>query len=923
MSGTTDFLYNTATNLGTLYTATTDGVAQLNQLPAIKDTEVQAEQKPTPVGYVNSTNRPQLPQPGVSTPGGFNHALNLLNNFPEVVLGFMNAIPVPDGEDKFTDDMNELLKQLGQDKLSLLGNGDPKTGLAKLKYAILHPGAQFPKEISDLAQQIREKATDSAGYGASNFIITVSDAADSMVSRSYFEEAVRGAGLSPDELKQVLFAGSFPETAASLPPKLQNVLKTAEASALTQSSKNLGVPSDYQIPQNTDGMKEMLTEQFSDNVNKQLNELMNSGKISRPQYNELRTLFAMPGANTPHAAALMPLLQQVMTNAKGQLSKDYGMPASFDVPVNGSSYQAMLNGTYFNEFNKQLNNPTLNLTADQQAQLKEALTSKSAENALSPELKTILNTLKATTLAKVATTYGLPDTWQPDTNALAAAAIRTQDPDFKAAKEGLNQCIEALNTGKKILSDIVEAAPKNIDGSQAAVPPIAFLLKDYLKALSSVLSEMQEIQAEAAIASSNLASLLSKVQNDSKMAELWKKSKEIHHMMAEQKKMASLGPLKAIIQWIINLFLIFTPLGPLLLINALAQQVKQAKEGKGLDLAHMDMLGDLGKTCQDIGKAIGGPFGKFLGDMLQLALAILTFVAGGGAAILADTLIGSGSYLKLILTGLGIPPKIADYIAMALQIVIQIAAAIALAVFTGGASIGALVADLAVECGQFVGTILMKVAQVIDYIERVLSRVMNFIGLGSAAAKISARTTPKLLEAAIKNTKAFVVRVQGYAASLSTNNLANLSSLETQSQDAKAALDAATKGGDPAEIRTAQGAADVAQAAYDAALRPVEEAQKFTNRIVFDIQENVMNTLTIVQTSVMVNNNIIKIEVEKIKAIIAELEISVDAFIAIIKAVIQKLMAAVKSLGEDIAATVKLQQDLFTGMSQVVNSLFA
>lgn len=944
MSGTTDFLYNTATDLSTLYTATTDGIAQINQQPAIKDTSSTDGQEAIPKGYVSPSNRPQLTTPGPNNPAGFDHVQMLINNFPEMVLGYINAIPAPTGEDKFADKMEAMLEAIGEEKLSLFGGGDPKVGLARVKYAVLHEGAQFPKEIKELAQQIREKASESAGYSANEFLVAVGDTATPVIYRLNFEDKVRTAGLTETELKQVFFASDFPEAAASLTPKLQKILKEAEASALEQVSTELGLPSDYQIPRNTAVMKKMLGEELGKSVDDQLYGLLNSKAISRAEYNEMRTLLAMPGANTPHAEKLMPILQKLIEAAIGELKKDYGIPDGFPLSADGSDFQALLNGTYFAEFNKQLGNPSLNLTANQQAQLKEALISEKAADALSPELKTIFENLKATTLAKVSVTYGLPDTWQPDTNALSEAATRTQNPGFKFAQEGFNQCMEALNSGKKILKEMdVQSAIKETKVPSAPGGdggPFRILLKDYLKALSMILITMQEILAKQSVSDSTITSTMGIMQRDEKLGELQKRQKELDKIIAKQKKAATMGPLKALFEWVLAhiLILFLGPAGVAIVVYGI---MKNAERGGSFNVCKMDMIGDLAKAFIEIGKSLGGPGGKMFADFAK-AITMVAICVLCPDALMFDLMFGEAAFLKEILTGLQVPKKQAGYVAMAIQLTAMIVAMVVLCVFTGGASIMAGALKIAESCGQLALRILQTVEKIVSFIQKYLNEVFaaikNALGITPNVASNAAAKAPGLLQKAIDAVENFIAKAQNHIANIVPEKMEAANRL---GQVAKAAEEASQAAAENFEklgqvpgvsqrelnhaMQTAQAAennAKVAKEAYDAAMIPINAAENFAGLIVLYVQNTFEITLTTVQTGADIFKKSIEIQIIRIKADLESNRIIVEEFIKLIKKLIDKLMETITGMGEDIKETVNAHKKLFEGLSQVIAQLF-
>lgn len=932
MSGTTDFLYNTATDLSSLYTATTDGIAQLQQLPAIKDTTSADGQEIPPMGYAAPTNQPQIAAPGANNPAGFDHALMILTNFPEMVLGSMDSIPIPAGEDKFADDVEGQLNEMGENTLASFGNGDPKLGLARVKYAVFHPQSDFPKELNAVADSIREKASNSAGYGPNEILIAVGDTATPVIYQAHLEGSLRSAGLTDAELKQVLFANDFPEATATLPPKLQNILQEAQASALKETSGELGLPSDWKIPRNTEGMKEMLSKTLDSSVNTQLNKLYNSGGVTRSEYNELRTLLALPGAETPHAAKLSPILEKLVQSAKAEIEKDYGMPENFPLEADPSGHQALLNGTYFAEFTKQLGNTSLNLTSKEQALLKEALTSEKAANALPPELKTIFENIKTTALSKVAVTYGLPADWRPDMEALSTAASRTETVGFKAAQEGLNQAVEALNTGKKILKDLQQVG-------DPASQHTSVLLRDYLKALSVVLITMQEILSKQSVSDTKVVDTLSIIQRDEKIGELEKRQKQLDEVLAKQKKMASLGPLKALFQWLINILMVLLlgPLGVALLVNSVARNLK---ENNGhLNMGKMNMVADLAKTMQDLGKAVGGPFGKVLGGLATVAsLTILALLCP--MALFLDMTVGEATFLKEILKGFGIPKDKVNIIAMAVQMVYQILVAVVLAVFTGGSSMALATAKIAESCGEIALKALQVVKEVFKVIQKYLGKILDMISKvlpeSMQFGKVSTNT-PKILQTMMKSVEDYIAKAEKHIANLQPDKLSELTKFEKAAEEAakgekiaNLGKEAAKMGGNADEIaratKTATDAAKKAkdaQAALEAVQKPINEAADFSTNFVTTVQSTAQGSMAVVNTAVDIQNKILQAQILRIKADVESNRILVDEFIKIIKQLIDKLMETLKGISQDIKSTVEEHKKLFEGMSQVLSQLFA
>ncbi|MBA3237902.1 MAG: hypothetical protein H0T62_06070 [Parachlamydiaceae bacterium] len=888
------------------------------------------------VVYSTSTGRPILPMPGDSTPGGLDSASNMIKNFPDQILAFFDNFPTMT-EDTYPDDFDAEIAAVGEETLKKIGGGDAKKGALKVRFAALHPDAPgISKELAAVATSVREKTDAKAGHGPSETLIAVEDAAINALSEWHFQEAVESMGLSDSDKKALYFAHNVPGSATNLSPVLQAALKNAEAAATLKTQDLTGVPKEWLTDPDTAGYEAKLGSEFSAKVIGSLEKQLLDGKITKAQFNEMRTLLFIPDSETPNKATLLPMLKEFTAQVTQGMQKDYGFPTNYSPKPNAAGYNAILNGTFNTEFNRQIENS--NLTPEQQAILKAALLSSSAAEALPADLKAIFDKAMAAGIQKVGRMYGVPKTWVPNSKILTAAAENANNPKIISVQIGINQAKEWLDTGKKAV-ELLAASGKG--------GPQAILLKEYMKTVSLALQGMQEMLYELSITDANMADIANKVQNDEKLGQLRQQAADLKEVIDKQKKAESLGPLKAIFQWIIMLILVMF-LGPVglmiamtLMVASLTQVAVSVSKGKEMFKAFMEMnfIDDLGKTLADIGKAIGGPGGEaFARAMTVLVLVMMVLMCP--TLLVCDLMIGDSAIIKQTLMAVGVPKKDAEMAAMVLQIVFQVVVMVVMIIVTAGASLVAMMAQIGKFIAEVVKAIVTAIRFIITNFMKGLAAVIQWVcsAVGTTAPTNIGKSVETALKAVEKFLKTFIDTCKATIKNL--DEVGKLEKIvkvtEKAVKEASNHVDDLTKAAGPnpsddatAGINMAKEALDLQKDALNYAksnLKLAVDSSKAAADTMFANIEKVTTGMEVIKAVTeavpAIKNNIIQAQIARIRAAMDAAMVMIEQFVKLMKDLVKKLMDMVSAAGSDIKGIGESQQKMFNDASQTIGRIF-
>lgn len=364
----------------------------------------------------------------------------------------------------------------------------------------------------------------------------------------------------------------------------------------------------------------------------------------------------------------------------------------------------------------------------------------------------------------------------------------------------------------------------------------------------------------------------------------------------------------------------------------MAQTIKKGNETGNMGKAFMqaNIVGDLGKACQEIGKAIGGPFGKAFANFAQITTTVFLAILCP-MALLLDLMLGDATFIKQICIGLGMDKKTADKVAMAIQIAYQIVAAIILSVFTGGASVELMVVQTARTVGtgalEGVKAVQAVLQPSIDAFVKLLTKVFPALEDAGQGALSSVRAE---LEAFVKFAEeAFVVLSEGVI------NVEQLQIAVKEAghaeQFAKAAAQTARQEGVQSteqiaalDAKVTEASAEVAKQTklLDTALGSVKEASQFSKRTITKAVTIAETVPSVIQGAVDMNNSIIRAQIARLKGEMEAIMILVEQFVKLLKDLVAKLMEAAKGVAQDIKHIGEQHQQMFNQASQTISNMF-
>lgn len=448
----------------------------------------------------------------------------------------------------FLHDVQQQLGNLTEQQLTQLGNKPPEELEAMVMYAIINPQADVPAPVKNLAAQITAKAEENTGNQLSTMDRVAFNQTIDEGYNVFFEKALENSGLPAVDQNKVAFAHYMPEYANSLPSNLKVVLQRSEAASKTELQKSMGVPASWTPPNGSKIFEAKLGLTYQHGVSDKLLEMRNNGQISQEQYNELRTLFFNPEANTPHAATLLPMLKQVAGEQLNAIQKDAGFPDGYTPPTNDASWNNMLTGAFYQTCQASIKNQNPPLSASDQAQLLAALTSPQARLALSPALKTALQGIEMEAASSVKQAYALPNTWMPSTSALNE--IGKSSPLQSLLQQVTHNAIDQMQ-------ERINIATKNLDSPAAKAvltPDETNSYKNFLKVVGMALNEFREGNYTASVKDGEIGHILNNIQHEAKMDQLEKQRNKLEEIQEKMKKMATMGPM---MMAIIMVFLFF------------------------------------------------------------------------------------------------------------------------------------------------------------------------------------------------------------------------------------------------------------------------------------------------------------------------------------------------------------------------------
>lgn len=611
-------------------------------------------------------------------------------------------------------------------------------------YAVLHPDVEVPENVRTIANQVGTTALSNARQTlgqdwSPESQAWIQDAGIMLSMQELFNKAIDGTtDLTKDEINQLHFALEHPGAEKSLSPKLRAKFNQIMSKVNVQAQSNLGVPSNWQFPNDSHSMTSV-SMMFDIEVQTKINKLVSSGKLSEKEGAQLGTLHYNPDANFSNAAQLKEKLSKIEESVLNDLQKQYGFPPGYRPETAGPNRDTMVNLYYQGIFDKMLENYTPPLTAED----KNLIRASQGTNPkpLSPELQAIADGIKGDAMAKIVDKFGLPDDWTPQVGDIQDRSQLAESKNLFSKL--LKSFQEVLDHGNKVVHNLPHGPTQN-------------LYMVFLSMYASVLADLVETLQQQQITIADISKTLSQMRLDEQINKIEKQKRAMEEMKDKQQKGGFMGFLSNAFNWCINIIVI-------VLCPPLAIVVIQDASERGVNMASLDILKE---TVTYANKKLGKPMGTFAiiaATIAAVAIAILLSsipVVGwaAGAAILVsvagimlvDTCFGNAVLLSSALMAVGVPETAAHITAMVIGIIISIIIEIILTVIIEVCTLG-------------IGTevvVAMWVAEAGLLAARVGAAVVRFVvELTIKAIEITAKvsqTMAKIIKFALKMAQAFI-----------------------------------------------------------------------------------------------------------------------------------------------------------------------
>lgn len=674
--------------------------------------------------YVALISKPQLDAPtgglGGANVGGKSVGLGDLNftgmgpdaiadKMTELIDGMVGNIKseMPPAENPVAAAIDAAINSLSDAKLEKLDpSRTPEQVKALLFFAVSHPEVVVSEEIRAAAASILDAAETETGQTFDSSTMAVLDGILGAMQNGSFIVALQALGLSPELNKLLTLAASIPALAAALPPDLQELLARVQAVVEQQIGVPFGVPSGWQLTNSAD-VELMAGARFDQDVMGKLQGMLDEGAISQDQFNELRSAYYLGQEGTS------PVLQKIIEG----LQASQLMPAGYRLPIDAESYQALLNGATFAAFKQNIVSVEPPLSNEQQAMLLMSLTSPAAFQSLPPELKAVFMESKSMAVGQTAATYHLPDSWEPDVQALAIAISNIGSPELALRQSAINLLTEMLSIAKALIGEINTKTGGAITSPAPPTGAQPTSIASYMDAVSEALLGLQDQLHAASAASGQVIRRLNLVNKDTMTTKLEKQQKELADVKAAHTKQQVQGlvgqygmMVGLVVMMIFCPYLI--PVAIAMMIAMMAMMIAGAAKGMKLDDTHGPL--DLMAKGADL------PV-KMIWVMLTVMFPIAMAVMG-----LVDLMFTGGKGLiEPALKAYGVPETVISKVLMALQLASILAMILLMIAFAVIPGLQPLAAAMAEAMGQMFGAVAAGVAAVASGVGKTVKAVVE------------------------------------------------------------------------------------------------------------------------------------------------------------------------------------------------------
>ena len=800
-----------------------------------------AENPPSP--YVTYSDQPNLTHPTINDPSLANNVLTLiLNPDPEKIQQFIQSLLPAQTFGSTTDELQQLANVVVTDP-----------------------------EINELAQ----KTGVPAGIIQNNV---------KNEQQSTFAKLV--SQLPPNVADQLTFAQYVPGGATNLSPQLQAQLQNINQQVQQSIAQNFGFSNNWPgLPTDSTDFLNQLGLETSNHFDNAVNEEVKKGTISE---SDARGLTAMENGLAKGSPALQNLFNTIQQQVIAQLQAKYHFDPGFQPQPEVLFYNNVVNGEFAQNYQKNVAKYTGTATAEQQELLKQytanpndpsiptsikQLAQRIAadqrlllqafpdpdNSSLPDDLKSIAKQLMTESKDMVIAARGLDLTWQPTMTSLYPSGL-----DPKVINQGL--------IGIAYVREISENAEKVVNRMQNSLEKGVFI--DYLRTIGDALNKMEDCIYAMQASQSNMSKVMNQAKLVSQLDNLAKQQKSIKQAEDKEKKMASLGPLGKIFEWIIKIIMIIITL-PIPGANAAVMFYVA-------DSAHSEMTGQKSLVDQMftvIAKSLPTAAASIVNFLLAAAASVMT-----ANPLLGMQLLGTDSqFIQLAVQAGGGSKEDQQLAGMIFNLTLQLAAIIVLTIVTGGAGAEAMLGEVA--------EVTAEVTE--ETTQTTLGVTKELIEGGEMAGKLSGESS----EVVQGTTKA--------------GNLASKSLEEETDVTSETFIEEQQN-----EVDTIGEKVDVAPE-KDPALQSISNTQKAI-RFATDI---IVTSLTISQSGIQLNNNILLSQMDIIKGEAKAFQEKVEALIAVMKKVVDMLLQLLQKGSSDIASINNLQGKKWSDASQILSQI--
>lgn len=467
------------------------------------------------------------------------------------------------------------------------------------------------------------------------------------------------AGLPKEIADKLRFAHNNPEAAKNLSPELKAMLNSFEGEVTTQLRQEYGFTAEWKgVPVDNADFNKGITNQFDETFENEVNNLKDSGQITDQQAQQLRNLHYGLADKTTADPKLANIFENLENAAASAIRDQYGADVSFQPKADTTYYTAVINGHYQEAFQKALDGYNPPLSAADKALVIKSFTNP-GDPTIPANIKQIAQAIQAAAVKSVIDEFALPPTWVP-----------TVSSPVPVLSGGLKMAQNALSMIKEVSAAAQEMISKMPDG------PDKLTYLDFLKIIGAAINKLQDLLYALQTSDSIRSKELGKGKLDTALNQIAKQQKQADEVKEKMRKMAALGPLKALFEWLIKLIMIITAffLGPVMLAIVLTYMVDSTKA----EVTHTTSL------CQEMFQAISKGCGEGGGIALKVFVA---FAMSMGNPLLLMNLIGQDSHVVQDFVGVCGGDKTAQQMtAMVVNMIFQMAIMFPLILLSGGAA---------------------------------------------------------------------------------------------------------------------------------------------------------------------------------------------------------------------------------------------